>query len=141
MSVAADETTTITRRVYFADTDAGGVVHHATHVRWFEQARTEWLHARGFTLAHWRQEDVVFVVVRLEVAYLLPLPLDAKVAVTATRTAQRPVSVTFTHAIMHGGKLACTGFAKLVCISLGDGRPVRIPRSLAGGVALRDAVA
>jgi acyl-CoA thioester hydrolase len=64
-------------RVYYEDTDAGGIVYHATSLRWMERARTEWLRALGARHADLADRDgIQFVVAALEIRYLRPARLD-----------------------------------------------------------------
>ena len=64
-------------RVYYEDTDAGGIVYHATYLRWMERARTEWLRALGVRHADLADRDgIQFVVAALEIRYLRPARLD-----------------------------------------------------------------
>src|SRR5512147_1342850 len=71
-------------RVYFQDTDAGGVVYHASYVNFMERARTEWLRTFGYSNAALMQKlGVVFVVRSLKLDYLKPALLDDLLNVTA----------------------------------------------------------
>jgi acyl-CoA thioester hydrolase len=78
-------------RVYYEDTDAGGVVYYANYLRFFERARTEWLRAIGFEQQLLRNEDgIVFAVRHVEIDYLKPAVLDDALQVEADD--QRPAS-------------------------------------------------
>jgi acyl-CoA thioester hydrolase len=71
-------------RVYFQDTDAGGVVYHASYVNFMERARTEWLRTHGYSNAGLMKEfGVVFVVRTIKLDYLKPALLDDLLDVTA----------------------------------------------------------
>ena len=71
-------------RVYFQDTDAGGVVYHASYVNFMERSRTEWLRTFGYSNASLMKElGVVFVVRSLKLDYLKPALLDDLVTVTS----------------------------------------------------------
>ena len=79
-------------RVYWEDTDAGGVVYHASYVRFFERARTEWLRASGIEQAKLReQHGVIFVVHSMDLRFNRPARLDdlldASVLVSELRSA------------------------------------------------------
>ena len=79
-------------RVYYEDTDAGGVVYHTSYIRFLERARTEWLRSLGYSQARLVEEiGLVFSVVSLEVKYLLPARLDDLLHVRST------VAVSYTH--------------------------------------------
>lgn len=120
-------TTTITRRIYFADTDAGGVAHHATYVRWFEQARTEWLHERGQNLALWQSLEMMFVVANLQINYRRSLVLDDLITIATAPVAQHRSGATFVHNIYRDADLVSSGTVRLVCVGITDGRPQPMP--------------
>lgn len=70
-------------RVYYEDTDAAGVVYHASYLRFMERARTEWLESLGFPLAAFeRQHGVTFAVHTAEIEFLKPARLDDRLAVS-----------------------------------------------------------
>ena len=56
-------------KVYYADTDAGGVVYYANYLRWLEMARADWLEESGVSLAEYVRQGTVFAVVRVEIDY------------------------------------------------------------------------
>lgn len=72
------------RRVYYADTDAAGVVYYANYLRFLEQGRTEFLRARGFSVGTLQKQGYLIPVLRLEIDYLLPAVLDDLVRVETT---------------------------------------------------------
>lgn len=70
-------------RVYWEDTDAGGVVFYANYLKFFERARTEWLRAMGWQQWNLRErEDMVFVIADTQVRYLRPARLDDRLALS-----------------------------------------------------------
>ena len=80
-------------RVYWEDTDAGGVVFYANYLKFFERARTEWLRSLGFSQESMRARDgVMFVVSETRVRYLRPARLDDALDVTVTVLARRQAS-------------------------------------------------
>jgi len=88
-------------RVYWEDTDAGGVVYHASYLRFLERARTEWLRAQGVEQQRVRNDDgVVFVVRNLEIEFLLPARLDDELDVTVESGEWRSASMTFVQRIV-----------------------------------------
>jgi acyl-CoA thioester hydrolase len=81
-------------RVYYEDTDAGGIVYHATYLRWMERARTEWLRALGAQHAEMAVRDgVQFVVSELDIRYRRPARLDDLVDVDLEVTELRRASL------------------------------------------------
>src|SRR5215475_397221 len=88
-------------RVYWEDTDAGGVVYHASYLRFLERARTEWLRARGVDQQRVRDEDgVVFVVCDMAIEFLLPARLDDELDVSLETAETRSASMTFSQRIV-----------------------------------------
>jgi acyl-CoA thioester hydrolase len=118
-------------RVYYEDTDCGGVVYYANFLRYFERARTEFLRERGFEVAAYAAAGLLFVVSHAEVAYHAPARYNdlldiATEVVDATRT-----SLTFGHAIRRSGddRVIVEGAARLVCVDE-RGKPRRLPEDL-----------
>lgn len=115
-------------RVYYEDTDCGGVVYYANFLRYFERARTEYLRDRGVEVAAYAAAGLLFVVAHAEVSYRSPgryndvLEIDTEV-VDLTRT-----SLTFAHEIFRVGddRLIVEGAARLVCVDE-RGKPRRLP--------------
>ncbi|MFZ5877606.1 MAG: YbgC/FadM family acyl-CoA thioesterase [Nitrospirota bacterium] len=115
-------------RVYYEDTDCGGVVYYANFLRYFERARTEYLRERGIEVAAYAAAGLLFVVAHAEVSYRSPgryndlLEIDTDV-VDLTRT-----SLTFAHEIRRAGddRLIVEGAARLVCVDE-RGKPRRLP--------------
>ena len=130
MPPAAAGNTRIAVRVQYADTDAGGVVHHASYLRWFEQARSQWLRERGHTLAQLQQQGFVFAVTCAELRYRACLRLDDEAEITARVQERRRSTVTFAQAAHCDGKVACQAQVRLACLSPESGKPVRIPAAL-----------
>lgn len=118
-------------RVYFEDTDAGGVVYHASHLRFAERARTEWLRELG--LAHRQLIDesgLIFVVKRLSIEYHRPARLDESLVVETRVAGIGGASVDLRQQIRRGGEGIATLDVVLACIRLATGRPERIPATL-----------
>jgi len=119
---------TMTLRVYYEDTDAGGIVYHARYLAFAERARTEALRQAG--VPHPELADgygLIFVVHRVEMDYLRPARLDDELVVTtgpwALGAATVEVRQVFTAANGKVGSL----LVKLACVRRADGRPARIP--------------
>jgi len=119
-------------RVYFQDTDAGGVVYHASYVNFMERARTEWLRERyGYTNGGLLKEfGVVFVVRSIKLDYLKPALLDDLLTVTAgVRETGRSRVVVFQN-VMRGEEVLVEAEVHLVCVSMSNFKPVSIPEVL-----------
>ena len=127
---AAEDEVRIAVRVQYADTDAGGVAHHASYLRWFEQARSDWLRRRGPTLAEWQRRGFVFAVVQAELRYRSFLHLDDEVAITASILRRGRSTVTFAQQALCNDQSVCQAQIRLACINPQSGRPTRIPAQL-----------
>jgi len=115
-------------RVYFQDTDAGGVVYHASYVNFFERARTEWLRTFGYSNAGLMNElGVMFVVRRLELNYLKPALLDDMLDVTAQIKEVGRSRLTLLQSVIRGGELLTEGEVHLVCVAADTFKPVSVP--------------
>ena len=116
-------------RIYYEDTDAGGVVYHANYIRFMERARTEFLRSLGIELSVMEKErGVVFAIHSLAVEFLKPARLDDHLEVTvALAQPVRPASILFVQTIRRDGRVLCTGRMKVVSLSAQHFRPTAIP--------------
>jgi tol-pal system-associated acyl-CoA thioesterase len=119
-------------RVYLEDTDAGGVVYHATYLRFMERVRTELLRSAGLQQSETFQSDVSFVVHSLQIAYQRPAVLDDELEVSCRVAEARPASLTFEQEVtrVSDGKVCCHSRVRVACISIASQRPKRIPPQL-----------
>jgi len=121
-------------RVYYEDTDSGGVVYYANYLKFMERARTEWLRSLGFEqdeLAS--KEDVLFAVRRAEVDFHRPARFNDALTIR-TRIAKRGrASLTFEQHVMKDtqeGELLCSGRIQVACIEATRFRPRPIPERM-----------
>jgi acyl-CoA thioester hydrolase len=115
-------------RVYFQDTDAGGVVYHANYVNFMERARTEWLRTFGYSNAGMMKElGVMFVVRSMKVDYLRPAQLDDLLTITALVKEIGRSRVTLTQTVVRGEELLTEGEVHLVCVTADAFKPVSVP--------------
>ena len=119
-------------RVYFQDTDAGGVVYHASYVNFLERARTEWLReCYGYSNAGLMKEfGVVFVVRSLKLDYLRPALLDDMLSVTAQLKEVGRSRVALLQSVMRGDETLLQAEIHLVCVSKDTFKPVSVPEIL-----------
>jgi len=118
-------------RVYFQDTDAGGVVYHASYVNFMERARTEWLRTHGYSNAGLMKEfGVVFVVRSLKLDYLKPALLDDLLNVTAQIKEIGRSRLNLLQSVLRGDELLTEAEVHLVCVSLQGFKPVSVPEVL-----------
>jgi acyl-CoA thioester hydrolase len=123
-------------RVYWEDTDAGGVVFYANYLKFFERARTEWLRSLGHQQEAMRLETgVVFIVTDTAVRYLRPARLDDLLGVTVevqhAGRAQMTIAQQAWRRTAAGDELAAEGTIRIGCVDAGTFRPQRIPNSIA----------
>jgi len=123
-------------RVYWEDTDAGGVVFYANYLRFFERARTEWLRSLGYEQERWRrQSGIGFVVTDTSVRYRCPARLDdlLDITVTLARAGQASLSVVqqaWRAVTSDAPQLLVEGTIRIGCVTLGTFKPCRIPSEL-----------
>lgn len=118
-------------RVYYQDTDAGGVVYHANYVNFMERARTEWLRTFGYSNAGLMKElGVMFVVRKMELNYLRPALLDDELIVTAQLKEVGRSRITLEQTVTRGDELMTVGEVHLVCVGVESFKPVSVPEVL-----------
>ena len=115
-------------RVYFQDTDAGGVVYHASYVNFMERSRTEWLRTFGYSNTGLMKElGVVFVVRSLKLDYLKPALLDDLVTVTSQIKEIGRSRVNIVQTVTRDKDLLVEGEVHLVCVDVKTFKPVSVP--------------
>ena len=115
-------------RVYWEDTDAGGVVFYANYLKFFERARTEWLRAFGVEQQELRERTgAIFVVTDTSLRYLRPARLDDLLQITVEIDELRPASMRLKQAALRGDDVLCTGDIRIGCVDADSFRPRRMP--------------
>lgn len=118
-------------RVYWEDTDAGGVVFYANYLKFFERARTEWLRSAGFSQERMRAETgVMFVVAHTAVRYLRPARLDDLLEVTVQVRRAAAASFEIVQQAWCEGTLLAEGDIKIGCVDVASFRPRHIPSEI-----------
>jgi acyl-CoA thioester hydrolase len=118
-------------RVYYQDTDAGGVVFHGRFLSFFERARTEWLRQLGFDVRQLAdQEGILFIVRELRINYLRPAHIDDLLTVTAAIENLGRAQFTLDQLVLRGADLLVHGSVNLACVSIDGLRPARVPPRL-----------
>jgi len=118
-------------RVYWEDTDAGGVVYHAQYVAFLERARTEWLRARGHSQEWLRGDhDLVFAVRAMTLDFLKPARLDDLLQVELVLRQCKRASVVFAQRILRGEEVLLTAEVKVAALSAAGFRPKPLPEAL-----------
>jgi acyl-CoA thioester hydrolase len=118
-------------RVYWEDTDAGGVVYHAQYLAFLERARTEWMRAIGHGQESLRAgHDLVFAVRAMRIDFRLPARLDDALDVSVVLTQCRRASLVLDQAIRRGGELLLEAQVRVAALGADDFRPRAIPDAL-----------
>jgi acyl-CoA thioester hydrolase len=116
-------------RVYYEDTDAAGVVYHASYLRFMERARTEWLRALGFEHDVLLDEyNILFVVNQTNVSYVRAARFNEELSITSALERLRGASVEFKQIIEdRDGRTVCTADNRVACVDAASFKPRRIP--------------
>jgi tol-pal system-associated acyl-CoA thioesterase len=118
-------------RVYYQDTDAGGVVFHAQYLAFMERARTELLNALGIDLAHLADvRRILFLVYELKARYHAPARLNDMLSVSAEVVKMGRASLVFRHRVERGGELLVEADVTLALVDRDRMRPARMPEEL-----------
>ncbi|MCX8600506.1 MULTISPECIES: tol-pal system-associated acyl-CoA thioesterase [unclassified Gilliamella] len=118
-------------RVYYEDTDAGGVVYHARYLAFFERARTEMLRAIGISQQKLLQEGIAFVVKKLDISYDFPARLDDMLTISSKVELIRKASIIFKQTIFNQNKQAIsTADVVIACVDMTKMKPCALPKSL-----------
>ena len=124
-------------RVYYEDTDAGGVVYYANYLRFMERARTEWLREIGFEQDELSQEDgVVFAVRSANLEFVKAARFNDMLQVSVKVTNKGKASVTFDQTIARGDELICHGEVRLACVDALEFKPKPIPAAVAAKIEI-----
>lgn len=123
-------------RVYYEDTDAGGVVYHARYLGMAERARTEAMRAAGVPHAELLEEHgLMFMVRRIEMEYLRPARIDEEIEVVTESLALGAATTSIRQDFRVGDRHLVTLRIELACVRQRDGRPARIPERWRAGLA------
>ncbi|MFN3883149.1 MAG: tol-pal system-associated acyl-CoA thioesterase [Rhodocyclaceae bacterium] len=118
-------------RVYYEDTDAGGVVYYANYLKYLERGRTEFIRALGIAQrALAREEGIAFAVRSLTVEYLKPAVLDDELDVTTAVETLGRAQVGFAQTIRRGEETLLTAKVRVACLDLAKGRAIALPAAL-----------
>ena len=118
-------------RVYWEDTDAGGIVFYANYLKFFERARTEWLRSLGIAQRQLRETvGGMFVVSETSARYLAPARLDDELIVTAQLEAAGRASLIIAQQARRGADLLAEGTIRIGWVEANTLRPARIPAAI-----------
>ena len=118
-------------KIYYEDTDCGGVVYYGNYLKYFERARTEYLEERGLSVAGLMKEGTVFVVVHAEVDYRSPARYGDWLVIETVVSGMTPASFTFSHVIREreSRRVVVEGSARLAATD-GNGKVKRLDRAM-----------
>jgi acyl-CoA thioester hydrolase len=120
-------------RVYFEDTDAGGVVYNANYVKFLERARTEWLRSKGIEQRGLLDQGIGFVVASINMNFKKAAKLDDTLLVKCNVTEAKSASVIFAQEIIdQNGTVYITAVVKIACVDLNLMRPRIFTANLKG---------
>ena len=114
-------------RVYYADTDAGGVMYHANYLNFFERARTEWLRHLGFELPPMAHAGCMFIVRRMQLRFVRPALLDDLVHVSAQPVLLGRAQITVLQRVQRSAELLVEASVNLACVNPRSLRPTALP--------------
>ncbi|HTU65058.1 MAG TPA: tol-pal system-associated acyl-CoA thioesterase [Steroidobacteraceae bacterium] len=115
-------------RVYWEDTDGGGVVYYANYLKFMERARTEWLRAQGHSQAELAETfGFVFAVVEVKVNYRRPARLDDELVITCLPVPEGRASVRFKQTVKKGDQTLADGEVRVACVDAKSFRPRPLP--------------
>ena len=117
-------------RVYYEDTDAGGVVYYANYLKFFERARTEMLRAMGYEQDQLMADGIIFVVRSVQVDYLIPARFNEQLQVSADFSDAKKASLDFEQEITRGDEVLCRGIIRIACLDAQTMSPKAIPEHL-----------
>ena len=118
-------------RVYYEDTDAGGVVYHARYLHFFERARTEWLRMFNFSQQDLLQQNSgAFVVKTMHIDYCFPARLDDLLSVETQVSAIKGATIIFEQCLKREELVLSKATVKVAYVDLGKMKPVAIPTEI-----------
>ncbi len=121
----------ILQRVYWEDTDAGGVVYYANYLRFMERCRSDWLRALGIDQVRLRAErGLQFAVANVSVDFLRPAVLNDEILVTAELERLTGATIVFKQSVWRGDAQLIDAVARVACLDSGTLKPRPIPKDL-----------
>ena len=126
---------TIPIRVYYEDTDAGGVVYYANYLKFMERARTEWLRSLGLEQDHILQkEGIVFAVRSVQLDFVKPARFNDSLVVSLKIDHVGKASLVFKQQVLHNDTVLCHGLVKIACIHAETFSPSPIPAEISARI-------
>lgn len=124
-------------KIYYEDTDAGGVVYYANYLRYMERARTEFLSESGIDVAGYHNKGYLFAVINVDVQYKKPAVLGDIIDVTTEVREVTNVTITLGHQVFRENNLLVEATVRLACITK-DGKPRRLPEEFTSFLPIKE---
>ncbi len=121
---------TLPIRIYYEDTDAGGIVYYANYLKFFERARTEWLRSLGFSQQELLGHDIAFVVRHVDMHYHIPAQFDDEITVYTNLSELKKASMVFTQTIKKHNSVLVSATIQVACVKLAHMKPSAIPKDI-----------
>ena len=129
--MAGIKTFSLPVRIYFEDTDSGGVVYHSNYLKFMERARTEWLRSLGIDQRHLKNtEHMIFVVHRIDIQYKLPARFNDDLIVKSELKNIGSSKIEFRQMIYRNDEMLIDASVDIACIDSEKIKPVRIPPTI-----------
>jgi len=122
-------------RVYYEDTDSGGVVYYANYLKFFERARTEFLRQYGIEQDQLiANENVIFAVRKISADYLKPAQFNDLLTVESEVIEIKNASLVFSQKIFRANEVCCQAECKIACLTADTLKPRKIPPQVLGAI-------
>lgn len=125
--------TTLDKRIYYHDTDAGGIVYYATYLEYLEEARTEYLRELGIDLVEYTKKGILLAVVHVEIDYKSPAKYGSIIRVFTRVEKVGNASINFMQEIKLGETILVICKTLLACVNLSL-KPTRIPQEMKSSI-------
>ncbi|KAE9542024.1 tol-pal system-associated acyl-CoA thioesterase [Ursidibacter maritimus] len=117
-------------RIYYENTDAGGVVYHAQYLNFFERARTEFLRSLSFSQENLLRDRIAFVVKKIEIDYKVPARLDDLLNVETTIIDIKKASILFQQKLLKDNLCLSEARVLVACVDLNRMKPIAVPQEI-----------
>jgi acyl-CoA thioester hydrolase len=119
----------ISVKIYYEDTDAGGIVYYGNYLRYLERARTEFLLDHGISVVEFHQQGLFFAVTHVEIHYKRPARLGETINITTEIAEMKNASTVLRSLIFRNNVLLVEAYVTFACIDK-EGKPRRLPEDL-----------
>lgn len=129
-------------RVYWEDTDGGGVVYYANYLKFLERARTEWLRSLGFIQTELAKDPgILFVVASVHIDYRRPARLDDALIITCNYAPDGAACMRFDQRVLRNDEVLVEASVRVACLDAANFRPKRIPAAIVSAMTAAAAAA